>query len=495
MNIKNTLRGLWKSQQGGIAMIFALSLIPLAVMGGLAIDVSQAYLVKNRLSHSLDAAGLAVGASTGTDQELEQVMLNYFNANYPAHEIGTPATPVMTIVDNTITLTATAQVQMSLMSLIGFDSIDVAATSEITREVKGLEVALVLDNTGSMSRNGKIGALKSASNKLLTILFGNKPVHDKLKVSLVPFVTTVNIGQDNASYLDNPGAYDYEPDDWKGCVEARPYPDDTLDSGGLWTPYFWEAETYYSPTSTRPTQSSSCQNRYWRPPAPALYPLPPLGDPYRTTMAPFPAGGRTFLDTMPFTTLGPNQACPQPLSPLNNRKSDLESDIARMTPWSGNGTMVNLGLAWGWRTLSPEAPFTEGKPYDDTEWTKAIIVLTDGENWVSPGDDRCEDTNPRYNSQYTGYGYLSDGRLGTTTSTLAAIDTLNDRTAETCENIKAKNIILYTITFQVNDQNTINLFSNCATSPSHFFNSPSNADLTEAFKTIATELRTLHISR
>ncbi len=122
-------------------------------------------------------------------------------------------------------------------------------------------------------------------------------------------------------------------------------------------------------------------------------------------------------------------------------------------------------------------------------------MLADGEKWVSQGDDRCEDANPRYNSQYTGYGYLSDGRLGTTTSTLAAIDTLNDRTAETCENIKAKNIILYTITFQVNDQNTINLFSNCATSPSHFFNSPSNADLTEAFKTIATELRTLHISR
>ncbi|NQV22543.1 MAG: pilus assembly protein [Rhodospirillales bacterium] len=495
MNIKNTLRRLWKSRQGGIAVIFAVSLIPLAVMGGLAIDVSQAYLVKNRLSHSLDAAGLAVGASTGTDQELQQIMLDYFNANYPAHEIGTPATPVMTIVDNTITLTATAEVQMSLMSLVGFDSIDVASVTEITREVKGLEVALVLDNTGSMNSSGKIDALKDASNDLIEILFGSKPIHDKLYVSLVPFVTTVNIGQANSSYVDNLGAFDYAPDVWKGCVEARDYPDDTLDSGGLWKPYFWEAETYYAPTSRNFTRSSSCKNRYWKPPAPAVYPLPPLGDPYRTTMAPFPAGGTTYLDTSPINTLGPNQACPQALTPLTNVKQNLLDDISQMTPWMGNGTMVNLGLGWGWRTVSPEAPFTEGKPYDDTEWTKAIIVLTDGENRLIGNSSRCEGTNPRYNSHYTGYGYLSDGRLGTTSSSGAAETQLNDLTAEVCENIKAKNITLYTITFQVTDPDTITLFTNCATSPSHFYNSPSNAELQDAFKTIANELRTLHISR
>jgi hypothetical protein len=401
----------------------------------------------------------------------------------------------MVIDGNTISLTATADVQMSLMTLVGFDNITVASATEIKREVKGLEVALVLDNTGSMSNNGKIDALKDASSSLLDILFDGKTVHDKLKVSMVPFVTTVNIGQNNAAYVDGLGAVDYEPDDWKGCVEARAYPDDTLDTAGQWPPYFWEAETYYAPSSSNNTRSSRCQNRYWQPPAPAVYPLPPLGDPYRTTMAPFPAGGTTYLDTSPNYTRGPNQACPQPLTPLTNRKADLEADVAQMTPWSGNGTMVNLGLAWGWRTLSPEEPFTEGKDYDDEEWTKAIIVLTDGENYLSSVSSRCTGTNPRYNSQYTGYGYVSDGRLETTTSRNAAIDTLNDRTAEACENIKDKDIVLYTITFQVNDQATIDLFSACATSPSHFFNSPSNADLETVFQAIATELRTLHISR
>ena len=40
---------------------------------------------------------------------------------------------------------------------------------------------------------------------------------------------------------------------------------------------------------------------------------------------------------------------------------------------------VMWGL-WGWRVISPGAPFTEGSAYNDDKFVKAIILLTDGEN-------------------------------------------------------------------------------------------------------------------
>ena len=45
------------------------------------------------------------------------------------------------------------------------------------------------------------------------------------------------------------------------------------------------------------------------------------------------------------------------------------------------GTNIMEGVMWGWRVLSPEPPFTEGKAYDDPENDKFLIVMTDGENW------------------------------------------------------------------------------------------------------------------
>ena len=48
-----------------------------------------------------------------------------------------------------------------------------AATTIIIRESKGLEVALVLDNTGSMGTT-KMNNLKSAAHSFLDILFGSE---------------------------------------------------------------------------------------------------------------------------------------------------------------------------------------------------------------------------------------------------------------------------------------------------------------------------------
>ena len=412
----------------------------------------------------------------------------------------------MTIEGGEIYLTASARVETTFLKIIDKNFFDVEVVATIIRETMGLEVVLELDNTGLMASNGKIFALKDAAQGLIDVLFGDETQPEKLRVGLVPFVTTVNIGPLNTALVNFPTPDNQYPPNidnaWKGCVEARQSPHDVRDTfiagdpvQGEWTPYYWEAETYYSPTSSNVTRSSFCRSRWWRPPNPQPITLPPLARPTGRSGDPLFTGTNfRSLDITPRTTRGPNQACPDPLTPLTNVRSTLESAIAQMEPWSGNGTMVNLGAAWGWRVLSPGAPFTEGLPFDTEGNKKAMIILTDGINIFNSVSSRCTGTNPRYSSQYTRYGYLSEGLLDGATSRSAAQDRLNDRVGTVCQNIKDTGIIVYTIVFQLDDPETQAMFQACATDAEKYFNSPSAEDLPTAFRAIGAELSNLRIS-
>jgi Mg-chelatase subunit ChlD len=56
------------------------------------------------------------------------------------------------------------------MGLMGFSSLAINVSSTVKWGNTRLRVALVLDNTGSMADSGKITALKTATNNLLTQL-------------------------------------------------------------------------------------------------------------------------------------------------------------------------------------------------------------------------------------------------------------------------------------------------------------------------------------
>ena len=147
----------WKvDQRGSYAVIFAISLVPILIAIGAAIDLSQAYIVKQRLTRALDAAGLAVGGVTGqSTADLRTMAQNFFNANYPASKIGVPAALTVTPNGNNITLGVTATMPTSVMGIVGINTLNIGTTSTITRMGKKLEVALVLDTTGSMGSSSK----------------------------------------------------------------------------------------------------------------------------------------------------------------------------------------------------------------------------------------------------------------------------------------------------------------------------------------------------
>ena len=165
-----------------------------------------------------------------------------------------------------------------------------------------------------------------------------------------------------------------------------------------------------------------------------------------------------------------------------------------MQPWSGNGTMTHLGAVWGWRVLSQQAPFSEGKAKTSRN-KKAVIIMTDGENFMTPGRRNCINlVDPKYTSHYTGYGYLSENRLGTTDSTRAT-QKLNEKLESVCRAIKNDDISVFTITFELENIDTQNIFRECATKPSWYFNSPDAATLKDSFRAIGAQLNGLRITK
>ncbi len=496
--------------------MFAMAAIPVFVSIGAGFDYGRAQILKTRLGEALDKAALAVGAQNTTNERVIQETLDkYFNANFASDGVGLVLSIGKQITEGKITLTAKGVVNTAFLKIIGVPNIEVSVISVVLRETTGLEVALVLDNTGSMARNNRIGNLRIASAELVDILFQDEERPENVKIGLVPFVTTVNIGngdqkeQDFIRVPSPPNDYPTTDPKWKGCVEARESPADVRDTFnknsdgkfGKWNPYYWEAEPVLdgSTIGRRGSFFNVCTNMWWLPELRAGLSQPIATGRSGRNFSTYPDRSQPprffFVDTIPPDTQGPNKACPDPIIPLTNDKKTLTDAIQKMQPWSGNGTMAHLGAVWGWRVLSSSPPFTEGQPKGTDGVKKAVIILTDGDNLISQQRSSfCTGIDDKYTSHYTGYGYISENRLGTRNFT-SANQKLNSKLKTVCKNIRDQGIEIYTITFEVNNAATKRVFIECAGKEENYFNSPDAATLKESFRAIGAQLNALRIAK
>ena len=187
------LAGFWGSRSGNIAMMFGIAAIPFFAFGGLAVDFSRAMMVKNRLAAALDATALAVGGQTGqTEAQLTASANAFFRANYATGEIGRPSALRLTFNDREVRVAADATVDTVIMGLIGFDEMSVTAEARVVRSSNSLEIAMVLDVTGSMS-GGRISDLRAAAADLVNIVVWDDQTEFTSKVALIPFSVGVNV--------------------------------------------------------------------------------------------------------------------------------------------------------------------------------------------------------------------------------------------------------------------------------------------------------------
>lgn len=490
-----SVAGCRNDRRGAASLMTAAMIVPLIGISALSVDAARGYLVRMRLAAAVDAAALAAGRVLDTSDATSDAIM-YFRANIPSDYMGaTVPDPTVTIgpqaeepaegesavtpTPETVTIRATAVVPVTLLQILGFSTFTVTAENRARRLMSGgLELALVLDTTGSMWTDDRIGKMREAATTLVNILYGSEASSNKLWVSVVPYTAEVNLGTDRTDWLDaaSPTETSFSPTSWRGCVEARPAPNDEDDA----PPAAARFRRFLYPT-TKGTYQEGGDNDW-----------PAVTD----------TGSYTYSNEL----TGPNLGCGLPVLPLTNVKQTLLDKIATLYPVNRGGTMSNIGLQAGWFTLSPSwrglwgGPTPAGMPldYGAPDMTKAVVLVTDGNNeWFDYGKPPTGD--------YTAYGRIEEGRLGTTAFSSATTE-LNNRMSRMCDRMKnpgatdaqgrpLPGITIYTITIGQTNAATQTLFRNCASQPSYYWDTPSPDQLKAVFQTIGSQLTNLRLEK
>lgn len=500
-------------RKGGVALPFAMAAIPLALMSVAAVDFHRASMVRNGLQDALDAATLAAGRTSTTDAALiQQIGQDALAANLKAYPSTELTGSSFTLQGEKVVGTASMHMTPLVAQIFGAQ-MNIAAESEVVRGLNKLEIAMVLDNTGSMAGT-KLSTLKTAASNFVDTLSAaaaRSAEPNAVKIALVPFSMTVRVGSGyrDASWIDQTGASPINDEifsshanrfslfqqmnvAWGGCVESRqaPYdvqdtPPDAANPATLFTPYFapdepgdmpsgrwtdsWGGDTWYNNYLVDGTSSSSWSARQGNV---AKYASTSL---------------RTGSNRSTGYAYGPNAGCAlQPLMRLTDDWNGLKSAIGAMT--AVGDTNIPMGMMWGWHVLSPNAPFGDGVPYGTAKTKKIVVMMTDGQN--------TETANGNANASfYSGLGYIWQRRLGlgAGASNAQRQAALDGRLATLCANMKAQGIDIYTVRVEVNDSN-FQVLQACASKPDQFFDVQSASQLTAVFDTIAQSIENLRIT-
>jgi Mg-chelatase subunit ChlD len=415
---------------------------------------------------------------------------------------------------------ARGDVMTSFLRAIGINEIGFKANALVKRGKGTIEVALVLDNSGSMA-GSYIADLRTAAENLVNVVYTGFEGTDKVKVAVVPFAASVNVGtaNANAAWMDTNGLapLHFENFDqpktrfdllkqidvaWAGCVEVRPSPHDVTDS----TPSEGTPATLFVPmfNPDEPDSANSAGNSYgnnYLPdyggscPAPTptclktnwkgnctQWSQPPVLTPQEAQKRVCKYEGAT-----PSGGQGPNYLCDSaPILPLTKDKSTVLALIQGMH--AKGGTNILEGVMWGWRVLSPEPPFTEAKPWNDPENDKFLIVMSDGENWHQS----------RYNhnkSSYHSFGYAANKRLGETYTSSALVAQMNAKTVAACQNAKAAGLKVYTVAFRLEAGSAAReMLAACASSATQAYVASDGQALIQAFESIGREIARLRMA-
>lgn len=190
--------------RGNVAMLFGLSLPVLILMTFGGVDIHRMSTVRVNLQDALDAAALAAARSPYTaDADLQRVGLAALKANlqsYPNVTLEEDQTSFTLSGDDVVIADARVQVKTLVANIflppygqLMDDYLPVGGHSEVDRSSRNIEVALVLDVTGSMGGQ-KILDLKAAAKDLVDIIVQPVQTPYYSKLALVPYSMGVNLG-------------------------------------------------------------------------------------------------------------------------------------------------------------------------------------------------------------------------------------------------------------------------------------------------------------
>jgi Flp pilus assembly protein TadG len=419
------------NERGNVAMLFALSLVPIIGMTGLAVDYARLTNLKEVLQSSIDSAALSLAASASDDTDAELTALAQRIIDDTFKPRGEFTMPPVKIARNggSITIDAEATQDTAFMQVLGQDDFTVKASATTTFGKRKIEFVMALDNTGSMGYNkleqeylpdgrkvynnnraldlgSKMWALKEASAEVITELTNASSKGTEIRLSLVPFDTQVKVstGFSSANWIKFnasgvPGAVSNGA--WTGCLLDR----DVVDGNDVKD-------------------------------------VPPDGT--NATRAPAVSCATGLL------------AAVEPLT------SDFDIIADRIKTMQPSGyTNVTMGAVWGTSMLTASEPFTEVKTGPNIE--KNLLILTDGIN------TRSRHTNVSAE--------------------------MNAKTLAACENAKAIGVSVYTVRLLSGDADMLRQCASVGPDGPQYYDVQDLSTLKTVLKEIANKISKVRLTR
>lgn len=331
-----------RSTRGNFAINLALLALPIMAAAGASVDYTMLSRQITEIQNAADSAALAAALEGGPkSQKMVADADGLFQSNLTPEILEAVRNTRLRVRRNgyghEYTYLAKYDFDTSFLKLIGLKRMkgDVTATtgSGMTR----LEVALVLDTTGSMGQANKMVELKKALNNFLTKF---ETVRGENAFSVVPFNTQVRL---DGFRINDPALTVIDaltklplgvtPANWKGCVTDR------------------------------------------------IQPFDIQLDPAKNLLTAFPLAE---CDTKGLQTI----------QPLTKNYTRLKRHIDKME--AAGWTNITIGVQWGIETLSRDAPFSDTQSHDPNNSVRRVmIVLTDGDNTKNRWSNKMAEIDPR----------------------------------------------------------------------------------------------------
>ena len=306
-----------KAECGNVIMFVALSLLPIMVLIGGAIDITRATTAKTQLRAAIDGAALAA-ASLSQNGATDEVVRDYIDSNLDNirgqfNSLSVDIRSNRSINSNEVIIEVHGKLPTAFLGIINHSELDVVAETTAQQAVSNIELAMVLDISSSM-RGNKVANLRDAAEDFVEEMLEDEN-EDTTSINFIPFGGTVNVGNQFFSrFASNENG-------------IRLDPTETRYSQGKDIP----AETF------RFTNGNTCLEY----------------------------GNNFFNDR--FLALGKHGQvphfwrwwnfhpwCPEDASAVvfnSNDEDDLKDRIRSMT--LSDGTGMNIGAMWGLKSLSP----------------------------------------------------------------------------------------------------------------------------------------------
>lgn len=444
------------ADQGNIAVIFAIAAVPIISFVGAAIDYTRANSARSAMQAALDSTALMLSKDLAegliTPAQVNAKAATYFAGLYTNPD-GKPTATVnatytaSSSIGSSIVVNGSAVVTTNFMKVAGFPQLNIGTSSTAAWGNVRMRVAMALDVTGSMSADGKMPALQTATKSLIDQLSALAKSPGDIYISIVPFAKDINMGASNYNQpWINWSAWEAANPDLGTCSKNKDTKSSCEQSNGVWSPDHskWtgcltDRDQDFDTKNTTPTLSNSA----------TLFPAEE-----------YTSWGWSGIEN--YCKVGNVPYLP-PVMPLSYNWSALKTLVDSLQP-TGN-TNQGIGLAWAWMTLGTGAPFNAPAKDPNYTYKDAIILVSDG-----------------LNTQNRWY------------SNAAQIDT---RQRILCDNAKAAGITIYTM--HINTGSPADTMSAvlqyCASGTDKFYHITSASQTVAAFSSIGSSLSKLRVAR